>query len=183
MDMMKTPALLITIFKVLGLSFFIAWGIIILIAAIGGTDWETIWGITKVILILCAIFIPITFLAYLIVSAQNGRKYVVLFEMDEQGVLHRQLRKNVKRDKAIAWLTVLAGVAAGNWGAASAGFVSATHDSLYSEFSKVRSVKPKRKWNTIKVNELLTKNQVYAEKQDFDFVYQYILAHCTRLQS
>ncbi len=178
MDMMKNPTLLITVFKVLGLSFFIAWAIIILIVAIGGTTWETIWGITKVILILCAIFIPITFLAYLIVSAQNGRKYVVLFEMDEQGVLHRQLRKNVKRDKAIAWLTVLAGVTAGNWGAASAGFVSATHDSLYSDFGGVRSVKVKRKWITIKVNELLNKNQVYAADEDFDFVSQFIISHC-----
>jgi hypothetical protein len=32
--------------------------------------------------------------------------------------------------------------------------------------------------NTIKVNEPLSKNQVYVEKEDFDFVYNYILARC-----
>ncbi len=183
MNMMKNPTLLITIFKVLGLSFFIAWAIIALIGLFNGTDGKTIWGITKVMLIICVVFIPLTFLAYLIVAAKNGKKYVVLFEMDEQGVLHRQLRKNVKRDKAFAWLTVLAGLAAGNVGAASAGFVAATHDSLYSDFGGVRSVKVKRKWNTIKVNELLNKNQVYAADEDFDFVSQFIISHCPRVSN
>ena len=45
---------------------------------------------------------------------------------------------------------------------------------MYSEFGKVRSVKACRRRNLIKVNEVLNHNQVYAEKEDFDFVLNYI---------
>ena len=45
---------------------------------------------------------------------------------------------------------------------------------MYSEFGKVRSVKACRRRNLIKVNGLLNHNQVYTEKEDFDFVLNYI---------
>lgn len=182
MHMMKNPILMITVYKAFGLTFIILWIIMAFISLISGDGLESVMFSTKVVLIIVAIFVPLIFLAFLLVAAMNGWKYVVMFEMDEYGLLHRQLQKQVKKAKAIGWLAVIAGLLGGNRGAASAGFVAATKQELYSDFSAVRSVKAKRGFSTIKVNETLTRNQAYASKEDFDFVYQYILAHCPRLK-
>lgn len=182
MHMMKNPILMITVYKAFGLTFIIVWVIMAFISLISGDGLESVMFSTKVVLIIIAIFVPLIFLAFLLVAAMNGWKYVVMFEMDEHGLLHRQLQKQVKKAKAIGWLAVIAGLIGGNRGAASAGFVAATKQELYSDFSAVRSVKAKRGFSTIKVNETLTRNQAYASKEDFDFVYQYILAHCPRLK-
>ena len=56
----------------------------------------------------------------------------------------------------------------------------ASHTSLSSDFSKVRSIKPKRLWHTIKVNEPFAKNQIYTTKEDFDFVLNFIRQHCPK---
>lgn len=178
--MMKNPVLIITVFKAFGVTFLIMWVLMAIIGLLSGDGLDAVLGITKVVLIMIAIFVPLIFIAFLIVAAINGWKYVVLFEMDEQGVLHQQLNRQVKRSKAIAWLAILAGLAGGNRGAVSAGIVATVKQSSYSSFARVRMVKPIKKWNTIKVGELLEKNQVYAETEDFDFVCQYILAHCPR---
>ena len=47
-----------------------------------------------------------------------------------------------------------------------------THD-----FKRVRKVKVNRAMHTIYVNELLGRNQVYAETADFDFVLHFIKEH------
>lgn len=48
---------------------------------------------------------------------------------------------------------------------------------MYSEFSKVREIKAYPKTNGIKVNGLLEHNQIYAEKEDCDFVLNFIKDH------
>ena len=47
-----------------------------------------------------------------------------------------------------------------------------------STFSKVRRVLGRRSMNVIKVNHLFEHNQVYAEKADYDFVWNYITGRC-----
>ena len=103
--------------------------------------------------------------------------------MDETGVVHKQFPKTVKKAKAIGMLNVLAGLAAGSPGSVGRGLLIASHTSLTSSFESVRKVKPIRRFNVIKVDELLTRNQIYVVDEDFDFVYNYILSHCPRLQS
>ena len=182
MHTMKNPVLMITVYKAFGLTFIIVWAIMALIGLFSGDGLDFIWPTTKVLLIVIAIFVPLIFIAFLIVAAINGWKYVVLFEMDDYGVLHRQMQKQLKKAKAIGWLAVIAGIVGGNRGAVSAGFVAATKEESYSDFSAVRSVKAKRGFSTIKVNEMLNHNQVYAAKEDFDFVYQFILSHCPKVK-
>lgn len=49
---------------------------------------------------------------------------------------------------------------------------------MSSEWGKVKSIAVYPNRNTIKVNETLNKNQVYALDRDFEFVKQYVLDHC-----
>ena len=50
--------------------------------------------------------------------------------------------------------------------------------SLYSRFSNVRKIKAVRGKDLIKLNGRFLRNQIYVAKEDFDFVYDYIVGHC-----
>lgn len=182
MHMMKNPVIFFTVLKIFGWIIFIGWLIMSIFDLVDGNGFESILNTGKVMLLIFLGFIVLTFLGYTITAAINGWKYVVLFEMDDNGLLHRQMKEQVKKAKAIGWLTVLAGAAAGNLTTVGIGINAATKTSSSSNFASVRSVKPLRRWNTIKVNEPLSKNQVYVEKEDFDFVYNYIMARCPKVK-
>ncbi len=184
-NMLKNPTILFTVFRVMGMSFAITAMIVLMIGACSGnlSSFKLEWSDLKGFLIFTAVFSVLIILAYLMVANRYDNKYIVLFEMDETGVVHKQFPKTVKKAKAIGMLNVLAGLAAGSPGSVGRGLLIASHTSLTSSFNSVRKVKPIRRYNVIKVDELLTRNQIYVVDEDFDFVYNYILSHCPRLQS
>lgn len=182
LNMYKNPAIILTVFKIFGYILLVGWAVLVVGQLIGGTTWEDIWETTYMMLCMVALFFVLIILAYLLVAANYGGKYIVLFEMDEKGVLHRQLKDQVNRAKAMSWFTILAGIAAGSATTVGAGINSATKTASYSSFDRVRSVKAYRWWHLIKVNELLEKNQVYVPDEDFDFVLHYIRSRCGRVK-
>lgn len=112
----------------------------------------------------------LSILSYLILAAVFGWKYQVLFEMTVDSVTHIQMPRQVKKTETIAWITVIVGAAAHRPTVAGAGLLSTAKSSSKSIFKEVETVKVRRKRNTIHVNQLFDKNQVYAEEADFDFV-------------
>ena len=179
LPMLKNPTVLFTVWKVLGISFGVVFLFVTVIDAFGGGDpLETILFTLKVFLILAGVFFVISLIAYFIVAAVYGFKYMVLFEMDEMSINHIQCKKQFKKAEAIGWITMLAGLAAGKPAIAALGMSSAVRSESRSEFESVRSVKIRKKRNVICVNQLLNKNQVYADGADFDFVAEFIKSRC-----
>ena len=178
--MLKNPTILFTVYKVLGLSFGIVYLLLLVMDGIQGNfdGWEGIWGLTKVFLILAAVFIVLGALGYLLVAAMYGGKYMVLFEMTDTYVKHTQLPKQFKKAQALGWLTAMAGLVGGRPSTIGAGILAATKNATTTEFNNVRTVKVSKRRRTIKVNQLLSKNQVYADGADFDFVRNYIVTRC-----
>ncbi len=180
-NMLKNPTIFLMILKIFGC---IIGGVflfdIILMLADGDLSAESFFDTAKIFALLFLGFTVLAFISYLIVAARNGWKYIVLFEMDENGVTHTQMQKQFEKAQALGWLTAMAGLLSGNPTLAGAGINSAVHDSISSEFSKVRNIKVMRHRGVIKVNEMLFKNQVYAEKADFDFVLDYIRSRIPR---
>ena len=111
---------------------------------------------------------------------ENGWKYMVLFEMTEEYVRHIQMPKQFKRAQALGWLAMLAGRSTGKPAMAALGLDISARNTSTSEFKNVEVIKPRRRRNTIYVNQRLDRNQVYAEDADFDFVERFIMDHCTR---
>lgn len=177
--MYRNPTILFTVFKVLGLSFFIVYLFVVSLTACDGGSrvWSEIVEVTVVFAAIMAGVLVLGTISYLILAAINGGKYCVLFEMDENGVTHTQMPKQFKKAEAMSTILILAGVAKGNVGRVGQGMMIRGHQSLSSSWKTVRSVSINRHLNTIKVNELLNKNQVYAEDADFDFVANYIVEH------
>lgn len=178
--MMKNPTILFTLWKVMGLSFGI---VILFIVAISLPDWIR-YGVVSdgslwiAPLAVAGVFIVLSLLSYLIAAAIYGWKYIVIFEMTETGVTHTQLAKQYQKMQAFGILLALAGVKSGNIGAAGQGLLAASRNQSTTEFDRVRKIRLKKRRDTIFANQLLYKNQIYAEKEDFDFVADYIIRHC-----
>ena len=185
MDMLKNPTIMISVWKVLGISF----GVVLLfdlIVSLFGGDLKTLddfWGIGRIFLILMGIFLVLSVISYIILAALYGWKYQVLFEMTDDYVKHIQMPKQFKKAEAIGWLTSFAGALTGKPYMVALGHNVATKDIKTSEFAKVEIVKVRRKRNTIHVDYLLDKNQVYAEDADFDFLEKFILDRCVKAKN
>ena len=175
--MMKNPAILFTLLKIFGGIFGGIWIFeTVLMLFDGGFDTEVFLHNTIAIAVIALVMLVIAFISYVIVAAMNGWKYIVLFEMNDEGVTHTQMQKQFEKAQALGWLTAMAGALTGNLTTAGIGINTAIHNSLHSDFSKVRNIRIRRRQHTVYVNELLRKNQVYAEPADFDFVSDYIHA-------
>lgn len=179
-NMLKNPTILFTVFKVLGLSFGIVWLFVVILAAVDGDGLTGALKTTGAFLILMAVFAVIGSISYLIVAAMYGGSYMVLFEMNDREVTHIQMPKQFKKAEAIGWLTTLVGIAAGKPAMVGQGLLVASKSSSTSVFENVTTVKVRRRRNTIHVNQLLEKNQVYALPEDFDFVESFIQSRCTK---
>ena len=177
MSMLKNPTVFFTICKIFG----ILGGIAFLTTYIGPLfrgEFSVIGHELKYWGIAILVFLVIAGLAYLIVAAVYGGKYIVQFTMDEKGILHEQIPEQKKKAQIMGGVVAGAGALAGKPGRVAQGGMIATHTSLSTDFSKVRSIKAFPGRATIKVNEAFNKNQVYTSPEDFDFVLQYIQSHC-----
>jgi len=182
LDMLKNPTILFTVWKVLGIAFGIVILLFVVMDLIQGTisSISDVWPALKLFAYLVPIFFVLAIIAYLILAAIYGWKYIVLFEMDEETVSHIPTSKEFEKARAISWLTMAAGILAKNRGAVSAGMLSGMKGPSTSIFKDVEYLRVRRKWHTIHVDQMLDKNQVYAEDADFDFVEQFIRERCVK---
>ena len=169
-NMFRNTAILGTVLKIFGGIILVMWLLDLIFSG-----FEDIWAVTKVMLLIFAGFVVLSLLGYAVVAGMYGGKYCVLFEMDDKGVSHAQLPKQFKKAQVMGFLTAMAG---GTPTAAGAGILAASRNSLYTAFEKVRSIKPLPRQHLIKVNAPMSKNQVYVEDQDYQFVLDFIRSHC-----
>ena len=177
-NMFTNPAILITVFKVFLITIvglFVVFGFFLYV--IHG-DWQGLWWMAKGMFIALGVFFVLSVLGYLLVALMYHGKYIVLFEMDENEVVHTQVPAQFEKARKIGAITAFAGLLSHRPGVAGAGLMSASRNSSTSLLSNVRQVKPRRWMHLIKVNQLLNRNQVYVRKEDFDFVYDFIKSHC-----
>ena len=177
--MLKNPSILMEVYWVLGVSFGIVWLFVLLM---GGCENHfrpaALWDITRGFLILMAVFFVLGWVAYFFVSWYYGWKYSILFIMDEQEVVHKQLPGTEGKARAIGKLTALAGAGDGKVGMAGMGVLVANRTSMSTSYSSVRRIIARRRRHLIKVRERFSRNMVFVADEDFNFVYQYLCDHC-----
>lgn len=177
--MMKNPVVLFTIWKVM-LIAALAPALAVLLSELSDGFIQAAKQFLLVYAIAFGAVFVLSCIGYFILAATYGFKYIVLFEMDDEGVTHAQQDKQYKKAQAISWLTVLAGAAKGSPGVMGTGILAATKQKMASEFKNVSTVIGLKSRNTIKVNQLFTKNQVYVKAEDYDFVWDYITSRCKK---
>lgn len=182
LNMITNPVVMITVFKVffyIILALFVVFGTFLY--AIHG-DWAGLLDMLKTFGIVLGIFLVLTFLGTTLLNIVFGGKYIVHFEMDDKSIVHIQEETQVKKSRKIGWLTFFVGLFAKRPTTAGVGLLSMAKTESTSEFDKVRHVRSRRWLHTIKVNQLLDRNQVYVPKEDYDFVLDYIRSHCPNLK-
>lgn len=175
----RNPAILITLIKVLLISVLIL-VFFMFIITLGDGLVEALSVAGTILGYGVPVMVVLLGVSYVLVGLLYGGKYCVLFKMDDKGVYHIQLEKQFKKAQALGLLTALVGLSGGNITAGGAGLMAATKQSLYTSFKKVKSVKAVRSRNTIYINESMTRNQLYVENEDFDFILHHIVKHCPK---
>ena len=143
-----------------------------------GTFAEKLQYVAELAGILLTILLVITILGYLLYSYMMGGTYCALFEMDENGICNKAQEKHIKKAELIGAITVIAGIASGRPGVAGTGMLASARTSMYTRFDSVKELEILPKQHLIRLNEKLSRNQVYAEDEDFAFVADYIRSRC-----
>jgi hypothetical protein len=177
LKMWRNPTVLLTVWKVFGLCALIP-GLIVLVGLIGDGIEAALFVFVRIASITFGVITVLVFISYAILASIYGGKYCVIFELDKKGVRHIQMKKQFEKGELTAMMAIVAGFAEGNVAAAVAGLNTASMQSQYSQFSKVKSIVVKEKRQVIYVNERLIHNQVYADPKHFAVVLDYILKHC-----
>lgn len=182
MNMWKNPTILFLILKIF-YGIFAVGGVLLVIMSLTQPAYEgKLWENLGYFLIFVAFFTVLILIAYSIVAAMYGGKYIILFTMDEQGITHEQVKEQARKARKLGALTAAVGAGRGNLSMMGLGASVAARTSMSSDFSMVRSVKAYKWRNVIKIREILSNNQVYVRDEDFDFVLQYIREHCPRVK-
>ena len=176
-SMLKNPGILLTIFKILALCSC-APALITVLSSLESDGIEAFVSGAQVLGVLLLIMLPLSLLSYFILAALYGWKYIVLFEMDEEGVTHIQQDKQFKKAQGIAWLNMFLGVAGNKPGMTGRGLALMTKNSMTSDFATVKKVTCKANRSTIKLDQPFNHNQVYVDKADWEFVRDYITKRC-----
>ena len=185
LNLYKNPTVLFTLYKIFG-AILLAIVVLVLVSDLG-QPWfvnhpqeQIIANLSWIVIFALFFFVLIT-ASYYIYALMQGGKYCVMFEMDDDKIIHRQYAEQVEKAQIVSLITALAGGITGNVTATGIGINSAVNTETISHFDAVCSIKPYRKRNVIKVNEPLMKNQIYADGTDFDFVLKYISSRCTKM--
>ena len=176
LPMLKSFFLLFEVWKVLLLAALIVGILLSVLVLIAGDGLKDVLFSFEMAGLVLGILLVLSIPAYWIVTKANNGKYTVLFEMDDSGIDHIQIKTD--KAKALDTLTIFVGLLAGARTTTAAGLLSASGGSLYSRFSNVKRIKADRKNNRILVDGKLIRNRVYIDDGNFDFVYEYIVRHC-----
>ena len=179
--MLKSFFLLYEVWRVLLLAAVIICLLMAIFNLFSGEGFKGVLSAFETAGLVCLIMVILSIPAYYIVTRANNNKYTVLFEMDENGIDHTQIKTDAA--KALDALTVFTGMAARQRTTTAAGLLSASGSSLHSDFSKVKKIRCIRENNTILLSSTFIRNQVYAEDEDFDFVSGFIIDHCPNVRT
>ena len=168
--------LLFEVWRVLGIAALFVGFLSLAASLISGDGVESFAAMMGMIALVLAILMVLSVPAYYIVTKANNGKYTVLFEMDDEGVDHTQIKTD--KAKLLDALTIMAGSATRNYTATGIGIANAAGGSLYSSFQNVRKIKARKDRGLIILNGRLIRNQIYVDDENFDFVYAFIKERC-----
>ena len=178
LNLYKSTAIIKEVWRAMAISVVIVLGFLFVINIMDSDLMETLQFVGQAACILFGILLVLSIVGYLIFSYMIGGKYCVVFEMDENGINHRQHEKHVKKAQLLGAITAIAGAAGGSLGTAGTGTLAAARTSMYTGFDDVKELEILPREHLIRLNETLNRNQVYAEEEDFAFVANYIKARC-----
>lgn len=181
-NLWKDTAIPLLVLKILLLAALFPPVLLLVLSLAEGNFARTLPGAARVYLLLAGIMAGLLAVGYYLVFVPVlGGRYPVVFEMDERGVSHIQMRRGADKTALLSLLGVLAGSAAGNPAAVGANLLAGARRQMHTDFKNVRKVTVFEKKRLLRlVCSDMTRNLIYTEAVDFDFVRGFILAHCKK---
>ncbi len=175
MNLFRNPSIFLTVWKIF---FFICIGIFVMMTVIqafeGDLDGKAVLDTLRICGVVTGVMTALVVVSFLIYAAIMGGKYIVMFEMDENGVNHRQLPRQAKKAMGIAAAAFVIGMLSNRTSTMASGFAAANTE-MYTSFAKTKKVRFYPRRDVIKIRHTLNRNQIYAKPEDFGFVQDYIL--------
>ena len=168
-NLWRQPILLYPLVKIMAVFLVIVVISATATAGVAGLLWALAGG--------SAFTLTVVGLTYLIMALVHRGRYVILFEMDETGVLHQTEPRQNKKARSLGVAAILIGRASGIRTISDVG-VNAGGSVFYSRFAQVKTVKAVRKYDLIRVNAPFVWNQIYASPEQYGFVWEYITSRC-----
>ena len=180
LDMRKNPAPLFAVLKIicfscLGVALFAG-----ILSATAGAN-GIVYSIRLFLLLgfgLGAFMSLIAWAVWRIGSAARGYKYVWEYSMSREKIIVLQTPEEQERSRAAAGVMFLLFLLDSDTSMAAAGSAMLASSRVDSNYADVRHIIADRRHDLIKVNNALMHNAVYAYPQQYDFVWNYITAHC-----
>lgn len=178
-SMWKDPTRFLFFLKVFNGIGISMWLIISIIRLCNGMDWEDFGDMLPILLYIIIGMSVLVVIAYLIISIINAGKYVMLFEMDGQGVKsttagakRKSAQKNTWLDKwKEQWIASLLDVSLPQYATDGLGNCG---EVMTSSFADIRHLKVNLRYSYVQIGRLFSLNRIYARPEDLDFVYEYI---------
>lgn len=169
----------LSMFKfVMKLMIFMFAAITVILLVLTGGSGDILWLLGILGLCFAAVILIVLFSFWLVNKLYKGR-YMLIYEMNEQGLTFSQTTDQAQITRTIAAASAAVNAAGGNAGGVIAGTgLALSPNSYHADFSKVRSVKGRKSDNLIWVNTFLQYLMVYVPDDAYDFVWTYITERC-----
>ena len=140
LDMYKSSVIIKEVWRAMLIAGVIVLAFLFVINIMDNDLMETLQFVVQTATILLGIFLVLSIIGYLIFAFMIGGKYCVVFEMDEEGINHKQHQKHVKKAELIGAITALAGMAGGNLSTVGTGVLAAARTSMLTYFDDVKEL-------------------------------------------
>ena len=169
----------LSMFKfVMKIMIFMFAAITVIMLVLTGGSGDVLWLLGILGLCFAAVILIVLFSFWLVDKLFKGR-YMLIYEMNEQGLTFSQTTDQAQITRTIAATSAAVNAAGGNAGGVIAGTgLALSPNSYHADFSKVRSVKGRKSDNLIWVNTFLQYLMVYVPDDAYDFVWTYITERC-----
>ena len=177
MKLLKNLSMMKFVMTVIAIAF--AAMVVIMLLMTGGSG-DTLWMLGIMGLVFGAVMLIVLFSFWLVDKMYKG-SYMLIYEMNEQGITFSQTTDQAQITRAIAASSAAVNAAGGNVGGVIAGTGLALRpNSYHADFSKVRTVKGIRRDSLIWVNTFGQFLQIYVPDEAYDFVFLYITRRCKK---
>ena len=143
-NLYRNPTILIDLVKVIVYIFLVMYVFFFIYGWIDGWNrirslqdlWESLWGMAVPFFWMTLFLVAIAVISYYIGARGSGGVYTAQFEMDEKGVLHAQMAKEVKKQQVVNEIAAMAGIAADEPGMVASSILSSTFTAWKSDFPR-----------------------------------------------
>ena len=177
LDPWKNPAVLRVVLIAVGLSFVLPFLILCFIFALEGNLLNALHDILPIYLIVGLVIALITAVVYYGVCKYYKDRFIMLYEMDEEGITFMRCEDDTRKTQNIGELSAWIGLLTKNYGLIGSGLYVANNESARSKFSKLYFITADQKNDMIALGSFLLYNQIFVEQEDFEFVLNFIETH------